>query len=96
MGVARSSFYAEPEGKRVVRELEALIARRGRPGVIVSDNGTEFMSSVVLKFTHDHQLDWRYIALGMPTQNAFADSFQGRMRDGDRIRSPSTSICSSQ
>lgn len=68
-------------GKRVVRELEALIARRGRPGVIVSDNGTEFTSTAVLKFTQDHKLDWRYIAPGKPTQNAFAESFQGRMRD---------------
>jgi len=68
-------------GKRVVRELEALIARRGKPGVIVSDNGTEFTSTAVLKFTQDHKLDWRYIAPGKPTQNAFAESFQGRMRD---------------
>jgi putative transposase len=68
-------------GKRVVRELEALIARRGKPGVIVSDNGTEFTSTAVLKFTQDHKIDWRYIAPGKPTQNAFAESFQGRMRD---------------
>ena len=68
-------------GKRVVRELEALIARRGRPGVIVSDNGTEFTSSAVLKFTQEHTVDWRYIAPGKPIQNAFAESFQGRMRD---------------
>ena len=68
-------------GRRVVRELEALIARRGKPGVIVSDNGTEFTSTAVLKFTQDHKIDWRYIAPGKPTQNAFAESFQGRMRD---------------
>jgi putative transposase len=35
----------------------------------------------VLKFTQDHKIDWRYIAPGKPTQNAFAESFQGRMRD---------------
>jgi hypothetical protein len=35
-------------GKRVVREMNALIARRGRPGAIVSDNGTEVTSSTVL------------------------------------------------
>lgn len=88
-------------GKRVVRELEELIARRGKPGVIVSDNDeghrpNEFTSSAVLKFTQDHKVDWRYIAPGKPTQNPFAESFQGRMRDGDRIRSPSTSTCSSR
>ena len=31
-------------GQRVVRELDALIAARGRPSMIVSDNGTEFTS----------------------------------------------------
>jgi putative transposase len=35
----------------------------------------------VLKFTQDHRLDWRYIAPGKPTQNAFGESFRGRMRD---------------
>ncbi len=83
--VTKECLAAVPDtslsGKRVVRELEALIARRGRPGVIVSDNGTEFTSSAVLKFTQDHKVDWRYIAPGKPTQNPFAESFQGRMRD---------------
>jgi putative transposase len=43
--------------------------------------GTEFTSTAVLKFTQEQKLDWRYIAPGKPTQNAFAESFQGRMRD---------------
>lgn len=68
-------------GKRVVRQLATLIERRGRPRVIVSDNGTEFTSSAVLGFTQAMKLDWRYIAPGKPTQNAFSESFQGRMRD---------------
>lgn len=68
-------------GKRVVREMRAVIDLRGRPGAIVSDNGTEFTSLAVLTFTQELKLDWRYIAPGKPTQNAFAESFQGRMRD---------------
>ncbi|MDT8344036.1 MAG: integrase core domain-containing protein, partial [Thermohalobaculum sp.] len=68
-------------GKRVVWEMSTLIARRGRPGAIVSDNGTEFTSSAILAFTQAAGLDWRYIAPGMPAQNTFAESFQGRMRD---------------
>jgi transposase InsO family protein len=39
------------------------------------------MSSAVLKFTQEHRVDWRYIASGKPTQNPFAESFQGRMGD---------------
>jgi len=35
-------------GKRVVRELDALIARRGRPATIVTDNGTEFTSNAAI------------------------------------------------
>ena len=83
--VTKECLAAVPEtslsGKRVVREMSALIARRGKPGAIVSDNGTEFTSTAVLTFTQVAQLDWRYIAPGKPTQNAFAESFQGRMRD---------------
>ena len=69
-------------GKRVVREMSALIARRGRPDTIVSDNGTEFTSSAVLAFTQASGLDWRYIAPEKPTQNAFAESPEARRTDG--------------
>lgn len=68
-------------GKRVVREMRAIIERRGRPGTIVSDNGREFTSLAVFAFSQELKLDWRYIAPGKPTQNAFAESFQSRMRD---------------
>jgi putative transposase len=83
--VTKECLAAVPDtslsGKRVVRELEALITRRGQPSAIVSDNGTEFTSTAVLGFVQASKLDWRYIAPGKPTQNAFAESFQGRMRD---------------
>ena len=36
-------------GLRVVRELEAIVARRGRPAMCVSDNGTEFTGMAVLR-----------------------------------------------
>ncbi len=68
-------------GKRVVREMRAIIERRGRPGAIISDNGTEFTSVAVLAFTQELKLDWHYIAPGNQAQNAMAESFQGRMRD---------------
>jgi len=68
-------------GRRVARELTALIARRGRPAMIVSDNGTEFTSTAILAWAQDHGVDWHYIAPGKPTQNGFVESFNGRMRD---------------
>ena len=68
-------------GARVARELDALIARRGRPKTCVSDNGTELTSMAILKWTQTSRVDWHYIAPGKPQQNAFAESFIGRLRD---------------
>jgi transposase InsO family protein len=38
-------------GRRVARELDVVIARRGKPGLIVSDHGTEFISNAMLAWT---------------------------------------------
>ena len=57
-------------GARVARELDALIAGRGRPNIIVSDNGPELTSRAILAWTNRAGLDWHYIAPGKPTQNA--------------------------
>jgi transposase InsO family protein len=50
--VTRECLAAIPDtsisGKRVARELTAVIERRGKPRVIVSDNGTEFTSNAIL------------------------------------------------
>jgi len=62
-------------GARVARELNTLIARRGRPCMIVSDNGTEFTSAAILCWSQDYCMQWHYIAPGKPTQNAFIESF---------------------
>ena len=40
-------------GRRVVRELTGLIAKRGKPKMIVSDNGTELTSNAVLAWSGD-------------------------------------------
>jgi len=83
--VTRECLAAIPDtsisGKRVARELTTLIARRGRPGVIVSDNGTEFTSNAALSWAHENKVEWRFIAPGKPMQNGFCESFNGRMRD---------------
>jgi putative transposase len=68
-------------GKRVARELTDLIARRGKPELIVSDNGTEFTSNAMLAWTSEHQVAWHFIAPGKPMQNGICESFQGRLRD---------------
>ena len=68
-------------GRRVAREPTALIERRGRPGVIVSDNGTEFTSNAILEWAEKMRVQWHYIAPGKPMQNGNCEAFNGRMRD---------------
>lgn len=83
--VTRECLAAIPDtsisGTRVARELTALIERRGKPQMIVSDNGTEFTSNAILSWSGVQRVDWHYIAPGRPMQNAFVESFNGRMRD---------------
>lgn len=45
-------------GRRVARELDALVARRGRPAAIVSDNGTELTSMAILQWSQEHGVEW--------------------------------------
>ena len=68
-------------GARVARELDAIVAVRGTPDVIVSDNGTELTSTAILRWSQERMVAWHYIAPGKPQQNAFAESFIGRLRD---------------
>ena len=68
-------------GIRVARELDRLLDERGKPKTIVSDNGTELTSNAILQWADDHKVAWHYIAPGKPVQNAFAESFIGRLRD---------------
>ncbi len=68
-------------GLRVARELDTLVAARGRPLLVVSDNGTELTSTAILRWCQERGVEWHYIAPGKPTQNAFIESFNGRLRD---------------
>src|SRR5437016_9140011 len=83
--VTRECLAAIPDtsisGRRVTRELIAVIEGRGKPRMIVSDNGTEFTSNAVLRWSKDHGVEWHYIAPGKPMQNGYIESFNGRMRD---------------
>jgi transposase InsO family protein len=54
---------------------------RGKPGMIASDNGTEFTSNAILSWAKDHRVEWHYIAPRKPMQNGCIESFNGRMRD---------------
>ena len=68
-------------GRRVARELDHIAEERGYPAMIVSDNGTEFTSNAILQWHQARGVAWHYTAPGKPTQNAFVESFNGRLRD---------------
>jgi transposase InsO family protein len=83
--VTRECLAAIPDtsisGRRVARELTTLIEQRGKPGMIVSDNGTEFTSNAMLAWAEEHNITWHFIVPGKPMQNGVCESFNGRMRD---------------
>ena len=68
-------------GLRVARELDRLVLERGKPRMIVSDNGSEFTSNAILSWADQARVEWHYIAPGKPMQNGFIESFNGRLRD---------------
>lgn len=68
-------------GVRVGRELSCLIKEKGKPETILSDNGTEFTSHAILRWSQENQIDWQYIEPGKPMQNGHIESFNGKLRD---------------
>ncbi|QHP67886.1 IS3 family transposase [Bradyrhizobium sp. LCT2] len=68
-------------GVRVARELDRLMIERGKPRTVVSDNGSELTSNAILVWADQSRVEWHYIAPGKPMQNAFIESFNGRLRD---------------
>jgi putative transposase len=68
-------------GRRVARELDRLIATRGKPTSVLSDNGTELTSNAIVSWTVEAGVNWHYIDPGKPMQNPFIESFNGRLRD---------------
>jgi transposase InsO family protein len=83
--VTRECLAAVPDtsisGVRVARELDAVISRRGKPGMNVSDHGTELTSNAILARSKENRIEWHYIAPGKPMQNSFCESFNGQLRD---------------
>jgi len=68
-------------GARVVRVLERLRERRGLPQILVMDNGPEFAGQAVDVWAYEQGVKLHFIEPGKPVQNAFIESFNGKMRD---------------
>lgn len=67
--------------RRVTRVLEAIIAERGVPQAIRSDNGPEFTSRHFLAWCLERKIELLHIEPGKPMQNAHVESFHGKLRD---------------
>lgn len=46
--------------------------RRGKPGMVVSDHGTEFTCNAMLAWSKDTAIDWHFIAPGKPLRQTIA------------------------
>jgi len=68
-------------GKRVVEVLQAVAAERGYPTYLRSDNGPEFVSTVLLDWAARHGMTNMLIEPGKPWQNGTNESFNGKFRD---------------
>jgi putative transposase len=68
-------------GRRVVSVLEKLSELRGLPEVITIDNGPEFASKTLDEWAYRHGVKLNFIRPGKPIENAYAESFIGRLRD---------------
>ncbi len=66
---------------RVIRVLERLIAERGAPESVRSDNGPEFTSRRMIGWAEEHKITLIHIQPGKPMQNGHVESFHGRLRD---------------
>lgn len=65
----------------VVAILDAVIAERGKPSTIVTDNGPEFVSLRLEGWAYRNGVALQRIRPGKPVENAYIESFNGRVRD---------------
>jgi len=68
-------------GSRVVQVLDRVAAERGAPTELVLDNGPELAGKALDQWAYERGVRLRFIEPGKPVQNAFVESFHGRLRD---------------
>jgi putative transposase len=67
--------------QRVIAVLVQVVRDRGAPAYVRSDNGAEFVAQAVQRWLQAHHVQTVYIDPGSPWQNAYGESFNGRLRD---------------
>jgi len=67
-------------GEHVVTVVDAVTAERGAPHRIQVDNGPEFISKVLDRWAYERHVELAFSRPGKPTDNAFIEAFNGRLR----------------
>ncbi len=67
--------------RRVIRTLDEIASVRGYPSRLRIDNGPENTAGAMLTWSINHNVDLHFIDPGKPVQNAWIESFNGRVRD---------------
>ncbi len=65
----------------VVAALDRLIAERGAPSFVRSDNGSEFIAHRVAAHLLTADATTKHVDPGSPWQNGYSESFNGKLRD---------------
>ena len=68
-------------GQAVGDALDRALAGPHGPRSITVDHGTEFMSRALEDWAYRRGVQLDFIRLGKPVENAFIESFNGRLRD---------------
>jgi putative transposase len=68
-------------GERVARFLDEVAKAGGLPEAISVDNGLEFISNALDRWAYDRGVKLHFIRPGKPTENAFIESFNSRLRE---------------
>jgi len=69
------------QGRRVVTALSQIASMRGLPEHIIVDNGPEFISNVLDAWAYERGIKLHFIRPGKPVDNAYMESFNGKLRD---------------
>ena len=68
-------------GIKVAAALSRVLQRRRGPQAITVDNGGEFVSRAMDAWAYAHDVRLDFIRPGKPVENAFIESFNGKLRD---------------
>ena len=69
------------KGEQVVEAMSRIAMTRGAPRTIRVDNGPEFISKALDRWAYENGVTLDFSRPGKPTDNAFVESFNGRLRD---------------